>query len=111
MPTQCETTLKITCVKNYNFFFVFSVNSTINPPKSIVLSRYTLHSTSLPRPQYAVPVNVMAPSNSNYYRNATLTTNSFNSTRPTTSPYMQNKLIDTKGAKHQANLNRRILTR
>jgi hypothetical protein len=69
-----------------------------NANHPIVLSRYTLHSTSLPRPQYPVSVSV-TPS---YPKNATY---SPNSTRPVHS--VQSKLIDTKGAKHQANLNKR----
>ena len=71
---------------------------------------YTLHSTSLPRPQYAIPVSVTAPSYPSYSRGTTYTTLT---NRPATSPTIQNKFIDTKGAKHQANLNKRggMLTR
>ncbi|XP_070502044.1 serine-rich adhesin for platelets isoform X2 [Chironomus tepperi] len=76
-----------------------SQSSNANQP--IVLSRYTLHSTSLPRPQYPVPVSV-TPSYPSFSR---ISTYSPNSTRPTHS--VQSKLIDTKGAKQQANLNKR----
>ncbi|KAG5678349.1 hypothetical protein PVAND_008033 [Polypedilum vanderplanki] len=70
--------------------------------QTLVVSRYTLQSTSLPRPQYPVPVSV-APST--FARN-TLSTFSLNtSSRPVNS--VQSKLIDTKGAKHQANLTKR----
>lgn len=91
-------------------FRFFSVHHPTSQAQSIVLSRYTLHSTSLPRPQYAVPVSVTAPSYASYTRGTTYTTLN---NRPATSPIAQNKLIDTKGAKHQANLNKRggMLTR
>ncbi|KAL7048496.1 hypothetical protein ACKWTF_003365 [Chironomus riparius] len=78
-----------------------STSQTGNANQPILLSRYTLHSTSLPRPQYPVPVSV-APSYPSFSRNSTY---SPNSTRPLHS--VQSKLIDTKGAKTQANLNKR----
>ena len=72
-----------------------------NANQPIVLSRYTLHSTSLPRPQYPVPVSV-TPSYPSLSRNSTYSPNSSRSIH-----FVQDKLIDTKGAKHQANLNKR----
>lgn len=97
--------------KRKNIKSLSSVQPPTTQPLSVVLSRYTLHSTSLPRPQYPVSVKVTAPSVVSNARGAT--TYTMATGRPASSSFVQNKLIDTKGAKHQANLTKRggMLTR
>lgn len=73
------------------------------PPQSCVLSKYTLHSTSFPRPQYPVPISVQntvpAPNRGTVYDSL--------SSRPPSGQNFHAKMIDTKGAKHAANLTKR----
>lgn len=76
-------------------------------PQAVVLSRYTLHSTSLPRPQYPVPVSVAAAVPPSYKRSTTFTSFSSNGSGSGSSNQVQSKLMDTKGAKHVANLYKR----
>jgi hypothetical protein len=85
----------------YSFNRPTSASQNLN--QTFVVSRYTLQSTSLPRPQFPVSVSV-APSYPTFARSTTAYS-SLNSQHLMHS--VQSKLIDTKGAKHQANLTKR----
>jgi hypothetical protein len=96
--------------------FVFSAR-----PQVVSASRFTLHSASLPRPQYPVPVSVSSiPAPPVYKRSTTFTSFSSSSSGSENKSSLmsgsgadgyrggiQSKLMDTKGAKHAANLYKR----
>ncbi|CRL00117.1 CLUMA_CG013398, isoform A [Clunio marinus] len=81
-------------------------NTNKTRPQAVVLSRYTLHSTSLPRPQYPIPVSVSTTTAPSYKRSTTFTSFSSNGSGSSSS-YTQNRVVDTKGAKHAANISKR----
>ncbi|CAO1340147.1 unnamed protein product [Diamesa serratosioi] len=90
-------------------------NPIIRPtPQSASASKYTLHSASLPKPQYAVSVSLSSASSTtssyaNSTSNACVTNKSFNNNHYKGNQTINNNnnVHDTKTAKHAENLNRK----
>lgn len=62
-------------------------------PTPVTVSKYTLHTASLPKPQYPVPVS--------------LTSVNVGANRMYSANQRIGNSMDTKGAKHAANLNKK----
>lgn len=102
--------VKIVVYSSYQLqFSLFTLSSR---PQSATTSKFTLHSTQLPRPQYPVPVRVSAVAcPPPYRRSTTFTAFSASPNRSALVWTHQNqvqastvRLMDTKGAKHAANV-------
>lgn len=95
LAQQCYVSLDLSFFLDTSLF-IFLVLSCFHSrirPTPVSVSKYTLHTASLPKPQYPVPVSL---SSTNVGANRFYNTNQ-----------RLGNMMDAKGAKHAANLNRK----